>query len=274
MGIMYTPDEQKLSASDHLFIATDDAHWKSTIPSQSDPFISFNQPRHKSRSNCHTCSSLFRNIKSKIWITALIVPFVPIAVFAVWLPFNGRYIGLESKESATATCLRLKPRSLTSFAVVIAPCIVTAFDYLWFSSARVLAVNEVLTKDCIPIEALANTSSINSSSFDFIKVCGLIKTRKWTLFLFELMVLLSGSTKSLFSNVIAYVASNIVEGKTEIVSLQSLAAPFPIWYQYPSRRSLDKYNFSITQRADFSSQFLSMLTDLSFRSGGDKLEDK
>lgn len=264
-----------VNASDDLSIVTDDAHLKSTIPSQSDPFISSNQTRDKSRSNRHACSSFLRNIESKIWITALILPFVPIAVFAIWLPFNGRYIGLESKEIGDSSVSQIEAKVVDFFcSVVIAPCIVTAFDYLWFSYARVLAVNEVLPKDGIPIEALAIASSTSSGSFNLIKVWGLIETRKWTLFLFGLMVLLSGSTKSLFSNVIAYEASNIVDGKTEIVSLQSLAARFPPWFQSPSPHNLDNYNFSIAQRADFSSQFLSMLTDLYFRSGADKLEDK
>lgn len=263
------------SASDHLSIVTDDAHLKSTIPSQSDPFISFNQPQYKSKSNRHARSSLFRNIESKIWITALILPFVPIAVFAIWLPFNGRYIGLESKKIGNSSLSQIEAKVVDFFcSVVIAPCIVTSFDYLWFSYARVLAVNEVLPKDSISIEALASTSSTDSGSFDLIKVWRLVKTRKWTLFLFGLMVLLSGSTKSLFSNVIAYEASNIVDGKTEFVSLRSLAAPFPPWDQSPPSSSSDKYNFSITQRADFSSQFPSMLTDMFFRSGADKLEDK
>lgn len=275
MAIMNTPDEQKLNASDNLSIVTDDAHLKSTIPSQSDPFISLNQPRYKSKSNRHAFSRFLRKIESKIWITALILPFVPITVFAIWLPFNGRYIGLESKKIGDSSLSQIEAKVIDFFcSVVIAPCIVTAFDYLWFSYARVLSVNEVLPKDGIPIEALASTSSTDSGSFDLIKVWGLVGTRKWTLFLFGLMVLLSGSTKSLFSNVIAYEASSIVVGKTEIVSLQSLAALFPRWYQFPSANSLDKYNFSITQKADFSSQFLSMLTDLSFHSGADKLEDR
>lgn len=89
------------------------------------------------------------------------------------------------------------------------------------------------------------------------------------------MVLLSVATKSLFSNVIAYEASNIIDGKTEIMSLQYLAAPFPPWWQDPATPiTLESYNFSITQRADFSSQFLSMLMHLSFSLGADKLEDK
>lgn len=267
---MYTPDEQSVNASDHLAFVT-------TTPSQSDPFIPFNQLRRKSRSNRDAWSRFLRNIESKIWITALILPFVPIAVFAIWLPFNGRYIGLESKIIGDSNLSQVEAKVVDFFcSVVIAPCIVTAFDYLWFSYARVLAVNEVLPKDGIPIEALASTSSTDCGSFDLIKVWGLIVTRRWTLFLFGLMVLLSGSTKALFSNVIAYEASNIVGGKTELVSLQSLAAPFPIWTQNkpPSFSSLDDYKFDITQRAAFMSQFLSMLTDLSYRSGADKLEEK
>lgn len=273
--MMNTPDEQKLNASDRSSIIMDDAHSKSTIPSQSDPFISFNQPRYKSNSNRHAFSRFLRYIESKIWITALILPLVPIVFFAIWLPFNGRYIGLESKKIGNSSLSQIEAKVIDFFcSVVIAPCIVTAFDYLWFSYARVLAVNEVLPKDGIPIEALASTSSTDSGSFDFIKVWGLVETRKWTIFLFALMILLSGSTKSLFSNVIAYEASNTIVGKTELVSLQSLAALFPPWYQSPSANSLDMYNFSITQKANFSSQFLSMLTDLSFHSGADKLEDK
>lgn len=275
MGIMNTPDEQKADANGPLSIATDDAHSKLTIPSQSDPLISFDQPRNKSRSNRHVCSSFLRNIESKIWFTALILPFVPIAIFAVWLPFNGIYLGLESKKIGDSNLSQIEAKVVDFFcSVVLAPCLVTAFDYLWFSYARVLAVNEVLPKDSIPIEALAITSSTDSGSFDLFKVWGLINARKWTLFLFSLMVLLSGSTKSLFSNVIAYEASNMIDGKTQIMSLQYLAASFPLWTQSPMPSTLDRYNFSITQRADFSSQFLSMLTYLSFNPGADKLEDK
>lgn len=272
---MYTPDEQKADASDHLSIATDDPHSKLTIPSQSDPLISLNQPRNKSRSSRQACSSFRRNIESKIWFTALILPFVPIVLFAVWLPFNGTYIGLESKKFGNSNLSQIEAKVVDFFcSVVLAPCFVTAFDYLWFSYARVLAGNEVLPKDGIPIEALASTSSTDSGSFDLFKVWGLVHTRKWTLFLFGLMVLLSDSTKSLFSNVIAYEASNMIDGKTEVMSLQYLAASFPLWVQSPSPFSLERYNFSITQQADFTSQFLSMLTYLSFRAGADKLEDK
>jgi hypothetical protein len=272
---MSTPDKQKVNANVHLSVVTDDTHSKSTIPSPSDPFISSNQPRSTSRSKRHACSSLLRNIDSKIWITALILPFVPIAGFAVWLPFNGRYIGLESKKIGDSSLKQVEAKVIDFFcSVVIAPCIVTVFDYLWFSYARVLAVNEVLPKGGIPIEALASTSSTDSGFFDLIKVWGLIRTRKWTLFLFGLMILLSGSTKALFSNIIAYEASSIVGGGTKSVSLQPLAAPFPLWTQSLSTDSFYYYNFSITQQANFSSQFLGMLTDLTFHSGADKLEYK
>lgn len=276
MGIMYTPEEQKADASGHLSISLDGAHLKLTAPSQSDPLISFNQPRDKSRSNRHAYSSFLRNIESKLWITALILPFIPIAIFAVWLPFNGTYLGLESKRVGDSNLSQIEAKVVDFFcSVVIAPCIVTAFDYLWFSYARVLAVNEVLPKDGIPIEALAITSSTDSGSFDLIKVWGLMKPRNWTFFLFGLMVLLSGSTKSLFSNVIAYEASNLTDRKTEIKSLQYLAASLPLWFQSSaSPVSLTSYNFSMTQQADFASQFLSMLSYLSFSSGADKLEDK
>jgi hypothetical protein len=89
------------------------------------------------------------------------------------------------------------------------------------------------------------------------------------------MILLSGSTESLLANVIAYEASTIVSGKTVPVNLQSLAASQPFWAGTASHGGVfDYYNFTIDQQTNFSSHFLTMLTDLTFHSAVPQLEDK
>jgi len=162
----------------------------------------------------------------------LILPFLPIIGFAIWLPFNGTYVGLESQEIG-GSLTQVQAKTIDFFcSVVIAPCMLTVFEYLWFSYAQVLVVNEALPMGSVTIEALASASSTENGSFDLIKVWALTRTRKWTLLLFELLILFSGVTKALLSNVIAYEASSIVGGKTFPVSLNALAAPHsPSGYQ-------------------------------------------
>jgi hypothetical protein len=108
-----------------------------------------------------------------------------------------------------------------------------------------------------------------------IKVWGLAKTKKFTLVLFGLMILLSGGTKSLLANVIAYEAAMTTSGNAVTHTLQSLAAPLPPYFGTgPSPNILDRYGMTSSQKANFSTQFLGLLTDMTFNSGANKLEDK
>lgn len=268
------PPEDKKEAKVSLASTPDDRYLKSSAPSSSDPLLKSSQLYSKPSDN-HGSKSTLTKIESKIWITALILPFAPIAGFAIWLPFNGRYIGLEPRVIG-GNLSQIEAKVIDFFcSVVIVPCIVTVFDYLWFSYARVLTVNEVIPKGGIPIDALASASSTDSGSFDLIKIWGLMRTGKLALYLFSLMILLSGSIKSLLSNVIAYEASTIVSGKTVPVNLQSLAASQPFWTGTASHGgAFGYYNFTIQQQTNFSSQFLTMLTDLTFHSAVPQLEDK
>jgi hypothetical protein len=275
MSTTSTPSQEDENEAKVTLASTpDDRCLKSSVPSSSDPLLKSSQ-LHSKPSDNHGSKSILPKIESKIWITALILPLGPIAGFAIWLPFNGRYIGLEPRVIG-GNLSQVEAKVIDFFcSVVIAPCIVTVFDYLWFSYARVLTVNEVIPKGGIPIDALASASSTDSGSFDLFKIWGLMRTGKLALYLLSLMILLSGSTKSLLSNVIAYEASTIVSGKTVPVNLQSLAASQPFWTGTASHGgAFDNYNFTIQQQTNFSSQFLTMLTDLTFHSAVPQLEDK
>ncbi|KAK8221627.1 hypothetical protein IWZ01DRAFT_51998 [Phyllosticta capitalensis] len=95
-----------------------------------------------------------------------------------------------------------------AFSILVFPCLIAALNFVWFTSARVSAVNELQSpgRRGVPLATLIEASTTTSGSYDILRIIALLRGKSWRLLLLAMMVLLSAVAKSTLSNIIAYEA--------------------------------------------------------------------
>ncbi|KAL1392757.1 hypothetical protein HDK64DRAFT_306229 [Phyllosticta capitalensis] len=110
-------------------------------------------------------------------------------------------------------------------SVLVVPCLISALNYVWFTSARVSAVNELQSpgKRGVPLAALIEASTTTCGSYDIFRIIALLRGRTWRLLLLALLVLLSAIARSALSNIIAYEAFHFNATHTGDIPLRYLS---------------------------------------------------
>lgn len=151
-------------------------------------------------------------------------------------------------------------------------------NVLWFSSARVSAVNEQQKKS-IPLRSLVTASGICSGSFDFLTTRDLLQGKTWRLFLLSIVVLLSALTRTALANIIAYEAYTTTTSFTDSWNLR-MQRDAAVESTYMNNRllvgnipGLDLYDFTATQQADIAKEITALFTEIAFANASSKLTD-
>ncbi|KAI0017050.1 hypothetical protein F4780DRAFT_756992 [Xylariomycetidae sp. FL0641] len=219
-----------------------------------------------------------RSIESlaNILITIFLV-LLPIAGLIVWLVYaqpEGGRLGIASAViGGRLTQVQAKAVDFVSGAL-IAPFLLVLFNWAWFSTARVTALNEQ-DSSAVPLTTLVELSHTNCGSFDLFKVWSILSGRTFKLFLFALLVILSGVVKTAFANIIAYEAYSreYPSLSPPLASFVEKGWAFPNTTLVASSLVAEDYNLTDAQLADFGSQAISILTGVSYQNATGKLTD-
>lgn len=206
---------------------------------------------------------------------------VPLAALIVWLAtrtdkstfntFAGEAIGGRLSQS------QAKAVDVVCGAI-LAPLVMASVNVLWFSSARVSAVNEQQKKS-IPLRSLVTASGICSGSFDFLTTRDLLQGKTWRLFLLSIVVLLSALTRTALANIIAYEAYTTTTSFIDSWNLR-MQRDAAVESTYRNNRllvgnipGLDLYDFTATQQADIAKEITALFTEMAFANASSRLTD-
>ncbi|KAL4899224.1 hypothetical protein BDW74DRAFT_183967 [Aspergillus multicolor] len=123
---------------------------------------------------------------------------------------GGRFTNIEAK-AIDLVC-----------AVVLAPLLMLALDYVWFNNVRVSVINEQSSGDSkgVPLPSLVEASNTSGGSFDLVKVRKLSRGRTWRLYMLSFLVLFSGAAGKLLANFIAYEAFDVETARSDFARLR------------------------------------------------------
>ncbi|KAF8855197.1 hypothetical protein BDZ45DRAFT_728270 [Acephala macrosclerotiorum] len=163
-------------------------------------------------------------------------------------------------------------------SALFAPLLMVLLDHIWFSSARVLVVNEKRNGTGVPISTLVEASSASAGGFNLLKIRSLLQGKTWRLFLLSLMILLSGFANKMLSNFIAYEAFNADVPNSHQVTLKTMSDAYinhfsSLFDTSGQGGSIAQSNLSISRQADVANQMAALLTGLNFESAVSKLEE-
>lgn len=209
--------------------------------------------------------------------TALSV-FIPVLALAIWLGVNAnRWKDLEwSAVRSDAIGGRLTQPQAKAVdllcSALIAPLILGAFNFVWFSCARVAVINEQQSeKDGVPLSCLVEVSSTTGGSYDVLKLSTLLAPRTKRLLSLGLLVIASAIAKSALGNVIAYEAYNedTLGGSStlRLLSDRQLAIPNSL----VTSTFVGIWGFNTQQRSSFANQFSGLMTGLSISNASSQL---
>lgn len=203
---------------------------------------------------------------------------IPLVSLAIWLGVNSnRWKELEwSAIHSDAIGGRLTQPQAKAIdllcSALIAPLILGAFNFIWFSCARVAVVNEQQSdKDEVPLSCLVEVSSTTGGSYDVLKLSTLLAPRTKRLLSLGLLVIVSAIAKSALGNVIAYEAYNedSLGGSSDLrlLSDRQLAIPNSL----VSQSFVGTWGFNTQQRSSFANQFNGLMTGLSISNASSQL---
>ncbi|KAJ6028167.1 hypothetical protein N7540_003743 [Penicillium herquei] len=160
----------------------------------------------------------------------------------------------------------------------LAPLLMIVLDYLWFSNARVVAVNERPNSKAVPLASLVAVSQSSAGSFNIFRIWTLIQGRTWRLFLLSLLMIISGLAGAMLQNFIAYEAFNIVVPASQPVNLQSLRNDLIDSSAFNSDTEsggayLLMESLKTSQKSDLSNEISALLTGLNYQDAVGKLDN-
>lgn len=145
---------------------------------------------------------------------------------------------------------------------VLAPLLLVIFNYIWFTSARVAAVNE-LDKSVTTLQTLSVASATTTGSYNIFDIWQLtIRSRSPRLVLMGFLIICAAVANTALTNIIAYEAYTLDTPSADI-QLQYLRDDQTQGQKYVDNTVADLYEFDQTQTATFSEQFSGMLTRVS-----------
>ena len=213
----------------------------------------------------HAGSSL-RSIINLCAVTVL--GLIPLIALIVWGSLNTkRPQGWTAFSGAPIAGRLTQPQAKfidVLCSAVLAPILMVVFNYYWFTSARVAAVNE-LDRRAVPLGTLALVSSSTAGAYDIPLIWQLLfKSKAPRLAALGGLVLFAAIANSALGNIIAYEAfmSNGTISTVRLQFLQDDIASKAILGQYGAS-SDTPYQFHDQQKASFFEQFAGMLTGMS-----------
>ncbi|KAK5048914.1 hypothetical protein LTR84_005335 [Exophiala bonariae] len=237
------------------------------------------KPKHQSSTNTFDDGVFYNNpghwrVLSKdatfYYSATALSGFIPIIALAIWLGVsNGRWKSIDwsaihsDKIGGRLTQPQAKAIDLVCSAL-FAPLILGAFNFIWFSCARVAVINEKQTgNDAVPLSCLVEVSSTTGGSYDVLKLSTLLAPRTKRLLSLGLLVIVSAIAKSALGNVIAYEAytEDTLGGSANLrlLSDSQLAVPNSL----VSQSFVGTWGFNTQQRSSFANQFNGLMTGLS-----------
>lgn len=161
---------------------------------------------------------------------------------------------------------------------ILAPLIVTALNYVWFTSARRHTINDIQSNHRgVPLQSLVAVSTSDSGSYNIFAMKTMIRGRTWRLGLLALLIFVAALAKTTLSNVIAYEAYTEAHRNQQNIPLRQLADPYisnPITNQlYEGLRYDDILNLTSGQRARMAADIAQLLTDITYQGSNGKLEN-
>lgn len=159
-------------------------------------------------------------------------------------------------------------------SALIAPSVLAAFNFVWFSCARVAVINEQQqNRNGVPLSCLVEVSTTTGGSYDVLKLSTILAPRTRRLLSLGLLVIASALAKSALGNVIAYEAYNENtfghNSTLRLLSDNQLAVPNSVSLQSFS----GLWGYNTQQRASFANQFTGMLTGLSISNASSGLNN-
>lgn len=206
--------------------------------------------------------------------------FTPIVALAIWLGVsNGRWKNIDwsaihsDKIGGRLTQPQAKAIDLLCSAL-FAPLILGAFNFIWFSCARVAVINEKHSaSDAVPLSCLVEVSSTTGGSYDVLKLSTLLAPRTKRLLSLGLLVIVSAVAKSALGNVIAYEAytEDTLGGVSNLRLLSDTQLAIP--NNLVSQSFVGTWGFNTQQRSSFANQFNGLMTGLSISDASSLLTD-
>jgi hypothetical protein len=214
----------------------------------------------------------------------LLTAIIPLTALITWLGCvraNPRIFDTFAGEKIGGRLSQAEAKAIDVISgAIIAPIFLAALNHIWFSSARVSALNEQQTKS-IPLRTLVAASSNSSGNYDLFLLRDLLQGKTWRLFLLALLTLFSAISRSALSNVIAYESfSEVISSDPVDLRLQrdttidnSFQGPQGALFPSMSYRQLALYDFTASQNTQIAKEMMALLTDLSFENAVTKLTD-
>ncbi|KAL7945349.1 hypothetical protein V8C42DRAFT_322879 [Trichoderma barbatum] len=235
-------------------------------------------PSHGTRQTRSSASSsgFYNMLKFPMLLSTLAIPLIALVVWlALTAPksklfdsFAGLVIGGRFSQG-TAKAIDIL------FSAIIAPILMAALNFIWFSYARVAirASRNVPEEQRrrIPLATLVTVSGMSTGSYNLVDFFSLLRGRTWRLFLLTLLTLSSAIAWTTLSNIIAYEAYtqrmpsdnkytlrtlNDVEINTATHVSSEIEQHVNI--QFPST----SFGFDIPQQASISGQLTNLLNQM------------
>lgn len=151
-----------------------------------------------------------------------------------------------------------------------------ALNFVWFSSARVSAVNERTRNNKelgVPLTSLVAVSSTSSGSIDLFNLYDLVRGRTWRLCFFAALTVLSAVARASLCNIIAYVAYLEDRDATDVAVPRTLSDNVTSQDStFITTDPIKTYKYTSDQQAEISCQISALLTGLKFRAASSHLD--
>ncbi|KAJ6542978.1 hypothetical protein B0H19DRAFT_1077001 [Mycena capillaripes] len=165
------------------------------------------------------------SIKSRIylWIVPLCT-LIPIVALIVWLAASPNNTNVFSSFTGATIGGHLTQTQAKGIdfvcSAILAPALISGLNLLWFTCARVCAVNEAAP--AVPLETLATVSTMSHGTYNVFEFWSLFKGRTWRLVGLAGIALFSAIGGSALGNMIAYEAFNEIGPSTTEYPLRLL----------------------------------------------------
>lgn len=205
-------------------------------------------------------------------ISTTLLPLLGLAVWVVYMPE-------EHYDFTTLTGARLGGQFTQTQAksidfvcsALVAPLIMAAFNFVWFSCARVCVANEVEATSSknggISLQTLTTASSQSTGTYSPFAFWDLLQSRTWRMVSLGFITLASAIGTSALSNIIAY--ESFVDGvaSESPYTLRLLYDPYITQNSQLLYSSTTLYDFSNGQQNLAGKNISTMFNDLTFVPG-------
>lgn len=237
-------------------------------PSQEATRAQLPTSKHEHHAKNNGSSTYFFGI-----ISTILLPFIGLVV---WLALMYK----EHRGTTTVTTAQLgghfsQPQAkVIDFicSAVLAPLLMAAVNFVWFSCARICVANEVESSHRasrgISLQALTTASSQSTGTYSPFVLWNLVKGRTWRLAVLGSIALFSAVGTSALSNIIAYDSFTEDVASGSAYTLRLLSDPYITHDSQNRDGGLLLYGFSIDQQNIAGKNVSSMFNDLTFVSAG------